>query len=644
MHVLHQCNTSPPSHSTFQRAPLPACHHKKLKGYFVSFCQSTLRSGIVTVPPSNLYYCFFHRSVDVFFHPIHSAIPGRVTGASVWGMDGANVKTEGGSGGGSGSGNASGMGNLDAGNRPQLQDNDTPSPSSSSNTKPNKRQPKDKATTKKAATASGQRFQCPRCPKNFSRIENLTRHQANHDEIGKFACVVCRKRFTRSDLLNRHRRIHTSQSEAPNPHVTQQEYNSISPPQPDIKAFENHPRQDARRPLSREKSGGLANYAPSDVYGQPHQGLYPDQASSSHAGYQNLLPQDDLQGTHPSMIPGHADQPQGLTSLMEAALAPPDAYPFTPAENFNPSLWGGFMLFGDNTNAYMGTYDADISWTLSSFHSESSPNYGLDQDLMAMDDFAENPYQQYQAVAYRPDDVSNLDAADAEDEDTNDWPDKVERPDHPQQRAQRIVPLHLLPVSWQTVLDEARASGLSPTTIRPFQQISTVLRGSLLSALDSTAYRNDLSRPEISDAMFPPAEALDFFLRLYVRYIHPRFSVLHLPTFDIYNSPPLLLIAMMFLGSSHSRTDRGRFSRLFYDHLRIACIRMQEVDPKCLRITDNILIYFLLCLAGTWSGSKQAYEFAEGGRGILITALRRSRILDCRPSARVDVARSNVLE
>jgi hypothetical protein len=44
---------------------------------------------------------------------------------------------------------------------------------------------------------------------------------------------------------------------------------------------------------------------------------------------------------------------------------------------------------------------------------------------------------------------------------------------------------------------------------------------------------------------------------------------------------------------------------------------------------------FLLCLAGTWSGSKRAYEFAEGGRGTLITACRRARLLDCRPSSRL---------
>jgi hypothetical protein len=54
-----------------------------------------------------------------------------------------------------------------------------------------------------------------------------------------------------------------------------------------------------------------------------------------------------------------------------------------------------------------------------------------------------------------------------------------------------------------------------------------------------------------------------------------------------------------------------------------------------LRAVDNILTYFLLCLAGTWSGSKYSYEFAEGGRGILVTACRRSRLLDCRNSAAV---------
>lgn len=41
-----------------------------------------------------------------------------------------------------------------------------------------KRLPKE-SKPKLTSNPPGARFQCPRCPKNFSRIENLTRHQAN---------------------------------------------------------------------------------------------------------------------------------------------------------------------------------------------------------------------------------------------------------------------------------------------------------------------------------------------------------------------------------------------------------------------------------------------------------------------------------
>lgn len=41
-----------------------------------------------------------------------------------------------------------------------------------------RRQPRD-SKPKQSPNPPGTRYQCPRCPKNFSRIENLTRHQAN---------------------------------------------------------------------------------------------------------------------------------------------------------------------------------------------------------------------------------------------------------------------------------------------------------------------------------------------------------------------------------------------------------------------------------------------------------------------------------
>ncbi len=37
----------------------------------------------------------------------------------------------------------------------------------------------DAAKPKPLPNLTGSRFQCPKCPKTFSRIENLTRHQAN---------------------------------------------------------------------------------------------------------------------------------------------------------------------------------------------------------------------------------------------------------------------------------------------------------------------------------------------------------------------------------------------------------------------------------------------------------------------------------
>lgn len=292
--------------------------------------------------------------------------------------------------------------------------------------------------------------------------------------------------------------------------------------------------------------------------------------------YQHPLPpRSDSNILHPQATT------QGLTSLMEAALAPQDNFAFTPVENINPSLWDGFMRFGENANMYMGSYDADMSWTLDYLPSEHSPNYLLDQDMLnAFDDFGDNPYQ-YQSMQYeQPPPVNDTEDAEGEDEDTTDWPDKIEKPAAPARYAPRVIPIQLRQISWQSVVDEARGSGLSVVTIRPMHSITHQLRDLLLNTLNGDNIRNEFSRPEISDALFPPAEALDYFLRLYVRHIQPRYPVLHLPTFDIYSSPPLMLIAMMFLGSSHSSVDRGRFSRLFHEHLRIACMRKQELEKK----------------------------------------------------------------
>jgi hypothetical protein len=344
------------------------------------------------------------------------------------------------------------------------------------------------------------------------------------------------------------------------------------------RGFDNLVRDD--RGSASQDGSSMQTQSPNDPFqsqSQSHQPhiLYQGQIPSQ-TGYQHLQRNVPESGSGTFQL--HQGQAQGLTSLMEAALAPQETLAFTPVENVNPSLWDGFMRMGDTTSSYMGTYDADMSWTLDYLPSDGSPNYLFDQDMVGFDDFGDNTYQ-YQALQYNTQIPNDIEDAEGEDDDSGDWPDKVSRPATPERHVSRVVP-RLQPISWQLVQDEARSSGLTITTIRPLQGVNHALRELLLASLNGSGSRNDVSRPEISDALFPPPEVLDFFLRLYVRYIQPRFPVLHLPTFDIYTCSPLLLVSMMLLGSSHSRTDRGRFSRLFHDHLRIAIIRIQEVDKK----------------------------------------------------------------
>ena len=395
--------------------------------------------------------------------------------------------------------------------------------------------------------------------------------------MGKFACLICRKRFTRSDLLNRHRKIHGSQTEPSKDHVTHGDYES---PQSDTQGPGNLLGRDSSY-LSQEALSNPSNSAPQYTYQNqlPQQhGLYGQQDA-----YQQPIPSSNA-----SAYQRPFGQAQGLTSLMEAALAPQETFTFTPLENVNPSLWDGFMVFGDNPSSYMGSYDADISWTLNHFQpDDGSPNMFLDQDLM---DFVENPYQEPQIPQYNQHQqpVSRYPPIDpdahADDDDQTDWPDKVSRSSSPSRHAQRVVPLGLnseSPDTWVSVVEEARRSGLNVRSMRPYQQLGEQIRASILSTINSFSYvRNDFSRRAVSDRVFPPSEALDYYLRLYFQYIQPRFPIVHLPTFDIYSCPPLLLLAMMFLGSSHSIADRGRFLRLFHERLRVSCIRMQEVDPK----------------------------------------------------------------
>jgi hypothetical protein len=254
------------------------------------------------------------------------------------------------------------------------------------------------------------------------------------------------------------------------------------------------------------------------------------------------------------------------------------------------------MVMQDGTSdSYMGSYDADISWALDSFNVESKSNsdYEIGDISLLYPTHGANPLPvntfevpdpQFHFTQVPPHSSSlsedPIDVADNEDEDTNDWPDKVHQPSNAPRRAPRIVPLRFIPVPWQPLLDEARDMRLS-TTLPNLQRVDDLLRQSLLESLNGDDLcEDDESIPRISDSMFPPSEVLELFLVLYFQHIQPRFPILHLPTFNIHICPSLLLVAMIILGSSHSKSDRGRFARLFHGPLRISCMKRYCLDPN----------------------------------------------------------------
>lgn len=366
--------------------------------------------------------------------------------------------------------------------------------------------------------------------------------------MGKFACAICRKRFTRSDLLSRHRRIH-NQNNGPGKRAASSKSHMIQPsasppsqPQP-ISNLVHH----EEKPMSINQN--YQNGLPLDMQyrGNPNEILPP---------IQEALYSDSRSPSAPS---------QGLSSLVDAALAPPsiDTGLQVP-ENFNPSTWDGFMLYSDSPNVYMGSYDADISWTLDCFSQDSWSNMDLDFGFAGPQFVQPDPHGQ----------SNDLDA----EGDEEDWPDKVSRLESPPRWGPKSIP-RLGPESWHAVTHEARASSF---TVGPRQRVNDILRSTLLSMLqiELPSQSGDTVYVEINISTFPPSEVLDYFLRLYFRHIHPRFPITHIPTFDIFASSPLLILSMMFLGSCYSSADRGRFLRLFHNRGRVASMRLHEIEEK----------------------------------------------------------------
>ena len=396
---------------------------------------------------------------------------------------------------------------------------------------------------------------------------------ATHD-VGKYRCVVCDKHFTRSDLLKRHRKNHDR-----------------SPPS--------------------QSPAPLKSQLPLDTFDSGAQSL-------GHLK-QQVLPDTLITQT---AVPGFASPDVIDHEIQDGSQI---------QQEHIEMQFDTFMTNEDISGLNLGAFDGDIGWTLDFAYSHPF-----------MDSFA--------ADFLTPSSTGNLDTGDFESsnnasDEAGEWPDRMSRPTSPKRRKSERT--HHVPRNWHATIAEAqlemsrrRISDVALSSIDP-ETRNGVLE---FLSLPISPYSEDRDLE-----MFPSTEVLDYFLLLYFRHIHERFSVIHLPTLQLTRISPFLLMALLLAGSSHSKANDGWFTRVFYDHFRVALMRKIESDSRFvsssrfwrekasssnwrqLRSVDNIFALLLICLAGTWSGGREAYEFAEGFRGVLVTTSRRCRLLDGRP-------------
>ncbi|KAL4907725.1 fungal-specific transcription factor domain-containing protein [Aspergillus multicolor] len=410
-------------------------------------------------------------------------------------------------------------------------------------------------------------FNCQKCDKSFSRVENLTRHAENHKPSARFSCGVCDKRFTRSDVLKRHLRLH--------PTIEDQRPATVT---------------DATPHLIRE-------------------------SPTEHTGASHRQPEIKSPAIYTSMQAPWTGGTAGRNDPECYTTATSRAYDSPLSHQSYPTLPDGcYGIYGE------GSFDADLAWI-------------LDMAPPACMTTASLPVHEYPSHvnALPINTEGRAGGGSSTTVDNNDhWPD-ADGDGNPEPLFPPQAPVLVVPDAdgWVDAHELLSMCTLDDGPA-PHLAVDADTRARILTALQQeSSVHHGLLPPD--DGHFPTSEILGYFLRLFFEHVHPRFPAIHRNTFAAATAPPFLLLAMMLLGSSYSRSDRKRFVAVYLRPVVTMFSRIQALDTSFLRETDNILSLLFLCTAATWSGQKFAFEFAEGARGILVTACRRCRLLDCRP-------------
>jgi hypothetical protein len=159
-----------------------------------------------------------------------------------------------------------------------------------------------------------------------------------------------------------------------------------------------------------------------------------------------------------------------------------------------------------------------------------------------------------------------------------DWPDRLSRPVSPSERPQRNRRYPASPPSveaLETERVEFYRQNIDKLVWRG-EPISDKQRVELTQAISSVDVRRFCEAAPGEDLSLPNAETLQYFLQLYFLHMHARYPVIHIPTFSVLKTSPLLLLAMILVGSTYSRLDRGRLGLDYFERTRLVMVLERE--------------------------------------------------------------------
>ncbi|QPG74885.1 hypothetical protein FOA43_002222 [Brettanomyces nanus] len=480
----------------------------------------------------------------------------------------------------------------------------------------------------------------PDCHKEFHRSEHLSRHQLNHNPKKIYRCTQsgCEKTFVRHDLLARHLKRHANKLEKKRKNGE----SSSHPP-------EDHENGAKRRELTSSPSqNSIGKTLAVQASNQVNAALSP-----SHTNNRTVSPAAaDSTVSHPPVnafrAPSTQNQhdPKGFSSVSQILQQHNQALAESPivSQDFSRQETGAApnllsWLFGDNPsnvnpqtqNIGSPTSRKDPTDFLTGLNEFQMNNGG--QSFFILDGFEQlSPSSSSTLGLYPSPDQQQPQRTPASVASQSPQPQEQQ-----QQASDETSPISLN----HNTVDAANNNGGTYESSRQYEPLHQD-NESLHKLSDGKLAEFAQLIPEVKEHSDFTRVKLEKALKMYWKFFHPRFPMLHRPSFDSLETPPLLLLSMIVLGIKLSQCvdditcpfdEKFRDPKTLADKIGLPLRWLIFASPKFQPPAKLWIIQSLLMLEFYEKNctTRQLHERAHLHHGTTIQLLRRSPTLGGSP-------------